>query len=94
MNTRKFKIYCDGRFGGFIFINDNNPQMAGYILATIWPFEDAIGSWTENDLEIISRQYITDVFNQGTYDDEIKEILIARTTLRTNCSNFIVQQYD
>lgn len=94
MNTRKFKMYCDGRFGGFIFINDNNPQMAGHILATIWPFEDTEGSWTENDLEIISRRYITDIFIQGTSDDEIKENLIARTTLRANCRNFTVQQYE
>jgi len=37
MNARKFRIICNGRFGGFIFISDYNGNYSCKI-GTIAPF--------------------------------------------------------
>lgn len=90
MNTRKFKMLCDGQFVGFIFITDNNPKFPGHKLATIWPFERQ-GSWTEGDIELTGRKHIIDVFSLDKTDEEIQTDLINRTEVRDKCGNFTVE---
>lgn len=89
MNTRKFKMLCDGQFVGFIFITDNNPNVPGHKLATIWPFERR-GSWTTGDIELTGRRHIIDVFPLTMTDEQIQEDLINRTNVRDNCRTFTV----
>lgn len=93
MNTRKFKMLCDGQFVGFIFITDNNPNIPNQKLATIWPFERQ-GSWTTDDLELTGRRHIIDVFSLTRTDEQIQEDLINRTNLRDGCRTFIVEQNE
>ena len=71
MNTRKFKILCDGQFIGFIFISDNNPNFPNCKVGIIWPFERR-GNWTTNDLELIGQQQITDLYPTDTSDEDIQ----------------------
>lgn len=92
MNTRKFKMYCDGQFVGFIFIADNNPNIPNFKIGTIWPFERQ-GTWATGDLELIGRRHINDVFPLETTDEQVQENLIDRTTVRNNCRTFAVEEY-
>lgn len=93
MNTRKYKMLCDGQFVGFIFITDNNPIVPEGKLATIWPFEK-YGNWTTDDIEVIGHQYIMDVFPSAKTDEQIQEDLISRSSVFDNCGTFIIDQYE
>ncbi len=93
MNTRKFKILCDGDSIGFIFISDDHPTFPNCKAATIWPFE-LRGTWTANDLELVGHQLITDIFEIDTSDDEVKDNLVQRSNINPdNCNNFIIMEY-
>ncbi len=93
MNTRKFKMLCDGQFVGFIFITDNNLNFPGSKLATIWPFERK-GNWTIGDIELTGRKHIIDAFPLTMTDEEIQVDLIKRTNVRDNCKTFTVDKYE
>ncbi len=89
MNTRKFKMLCNGQFVGFIFITDNNPSVPGHKLATIWPFEKK-GSWTTGDIELTGRRHIIDVFPVTMTDEQIQIDLIYRTNVPGDCPTFTI----
>lgn len=81
----KFKIYCDGQFLGFVFINDTPRGLPEYKIGTIWPFTRQ-GTWELNDLELIVGAMITDIFPQVKTEQEIYHDLIARAGInRDRC---------
>ena len=82
-------MLCDGQFVGFIFITDNNPNVPGTKLATIWPFERK-GSWTTGDIELTGRKHIIDVFPLTMTDEQIQNNLINRTEVCGNCRTFTI----
>lgn len=87
MNTRKFKILCDGQFLGFIFISDNNPRFPNCKVATICPFTKQ-GSWTTDDLELVGQNSITDFYDLKTTDENVQNDLIVRTNINLEeCGN-------
>ena len=93
MNTRKFKIICDGQFIGFIFISDNHQNFPNCIVATIYPFEKR-GNWNVGDLELVGQRTITDIYAQNTSDDSIQNDLIARTTFNIDdCADLQIITY-
>jgi hypothetical protein len=93
MDTRKFKILCDGQFIGFIFISDNNPRFPNLVIATIWPFEKR-GNWQVGDLELVGQRTINDIYDIGTIDSDIQNDLIRRANIdRDSCSNFQIILY-
>lgn len=83
MNTRKFKIICNGQFIGFIFISDSNPRFPNCKVATIWPFNRQ-GNWTAGDLELVGQRSITDIYELQTIDEGIQNDLIARAEIDRN----------
>jgi hypothetical protein len=93
MNTRKFKMFCDGQFVGFVFISDNYPNIPHFKIGIIWPFEKQ-GNWATGDLELIGRKHINDVFPVTATDDEVMEILISRTAVRNDCRTFTINLYE
>ena len=93
MNTRKFKIICDGQFIGYIFISDNNPRFPNCIVATISTFESR-GNWNEGDLELVGQRTITDIYDTNTTDNEIQNDLLIRANInREECNNFQIINY-
>jgi hypothetical protein len=93
MDSRKYKILCDGQFIGFIFISDKNPKFPNCIVATIWPFEKR-GNWTLGDLELVGQRNITDIYSLGTFDEEIQDDLLQRANInRQSCNNFQIVSY-
>lgn len=88
MNTRKYKILCDGLFIGFIFISDSNPRFPNCIVATIWPFERQ-GKWTAGDLKLVGQRAIIDLYEMGTNDEEIQNDLTKRANFsHDTCKKF------
>lgn len=93
MNTRKFKIICNGQFIGFIFISDSNPRFPNCKVATIWPFNRQ-GNWTTGDLELVGLRSITDIYELQTSDEGIQNDLIARAEIDSNdCRSFEIIPY-
>jgi hypothetical protein len=93
MNTRKFKIICEGQFIGFIFLSDNNPRFPNCKVATIWPFSRQ-GNWTTGDLELVGQRSITDMYDLQTTDIEIQNDLLIRAEInRNSCNSFEIVQY-
>lgn len=93
MNTRKFKIICNGQFIGFIFISDSNPRFPKCKVATIWPFNRQ-GNWTTDDLELVGQRSITDIYELNTSDEGIQNDLFERAEIdRNECRNFEIIPY-
>jgi len=93
MNTRKFKLLCEGQFLGFIFIADNNPRFPNCKVASIWPFQRQ-GSWTAGDLELVGQSLITDIYDLQTTDEEVQDDLIEQARInRDACRTFQIVNY-
>ena len=93
MNTRKFKLICNGQFVGFFFISDNNPRFPNCKVATIWPFTRQ-GNWTTGDLELVGQRSITDIYELQISDEIIQNDLIGRAGIdRTECNTFDIIPY-
>ncbi len=82
MNVRKFKIICDGRFRGFIFISDYQGNYACKT-GTIAPFELRVDD--NGDTEFIGLDHIIDLYLPETLDDDIKTNLLRRVNFN-NCT--------
>lgn len=93
MNTRKFKIIGDGQLIGFILICDNNPNFENCKIGSILRFQTK-GEWTENNLEFIGDNLITDLFIINTSDADIQNILIERARIsKGDFTNFVINQH-
>ncbi|NLL27701.1 MAG: hypothetical protein GX259_02800 [Bacteroidales bacterium] len=93
MNTRKFKLLCDGQLIGFIFITDNNHRFPNCKVASIWPFQRQ-GSWTAGDLELAGQSLITDIYDLQTTDEEIQYNLIRQARIDCDaCRTFQIVNY-
>ena len=94
MNTRRFKILCNGSFIGFIFISDSNPKFPKSKVATIAPFEKQ-GSWNEDDLELVGQRTITNIYDIITTDKDIQHDLLQRANVNpADCVNFQILEYS
>jgi hypothetical protein len=81
MNARKFKIICNGKFRGFIFISDYQGNYECKI-GTIAPF--SLETNDEGESEIIGLQHTINIYLPEISDEQIKIDLIERVIF-DNC---------
>jgi len=81
MSARKFRIICNEKFQGFIFISDYQRNYECKI-GTIAPFSLEINH--EGESEITGLKHITEIYLPEISDEHIKVDLIRKVTFN-NC---------
>ena len=80
MNTRKFKILCNGQLNGIIIISEEENLFPNCRVATII-YVNREGDWSENNLEIAFQESISLFFCNSETDEEIQHDLIKETNI-------------
>jgi len=76
MNTRVYRVFCEGSEIGRLFVTDDNPAFPNHTLATLWIIIKT-GQWELGTLELNASRSFTNIFPIGRFtDDEIAQEML------------------